>query len=129
MFSHITIGANDMDRAAAFYTAFFAPLGVALQYRDAEFTRFGRAGEDVPFFTVLKPFDDSDATAGNGAMVAFQAPDRAAVRAAYETALAQGGTCEGPPGPRPQYGAHYYGAYLRDPDGNKLHVVCRQAEG
>jgi catechol 2,3-dioxygenase-like lactoylglutathione lyase family enzyme len=58
-------------------------------------------------------------------MVAFAAPDRAAVDAAYAAALAHGGTDEGPPGPRPQYSAGYYGAYARDPEGNKIHFVHR----
>lgn len=58
-------------------------------------------------------------------MFALLAPSREAVRAAYASALAHGGTCEGPPGLRPQYHADYYGAYFRDPDGNKLCVVCQ----
>ena len=58
-------------------------------------------------------------------MVAFAAPSRAAVDAAYAAAMAAGGTDEGAPGPRPKYTADYYGAYVRDPDGNKLHFVRR----
>ena len=59
-------------------------------------------------------------------MVAFLADSRATVDAAHTAALAAGGTCEGPPGPRPEYHEHYYGAYFRDPDGNKFGVACHQ---
>ena len=59
-------------------------------------------------------------------MVAFAAPSRAAVNEAYAAAVAAGGTDEGAPGPRPQFAADYYGAYVRDPDGNKLHFVTRE---
>jgi predicted lactoylglutathione lyase len=65
------------------------------------------------------------ASQGNGWMVAFAAPSRAAVDEAYAAALAAGGTDEGAPGLRPQFAADYYGAYVRDPEGNKLHFVTR----
>ena len=58
-------------------------------------------------------------------MVAFAAPSRTAVDTAYVAGLAMHGSCEGEPGPRPRYGDGYYGAYLRDPDGNKVHIVYR----
>ena len=61
-------------------------------------------------------------------MVAFMAESRSQVRMAHATALANGGTCEGKPGLRPEYHDHYYGAYFRDPDGNKLAVACHEPE-
>lgn len=61
-------------------------------------------------------------------MTALLAPNRAAVVAAYEAALANGGSCDGKPGLRPEYHANYFGAYFRDPDGNKLCVCCHDAE-
>lgn len=128
MFSHIMLGTTDVDRAEAFYTAALAPLGLVPLHRHSHGIRFGREEDDLPFLSVVIPFDDAPATSGNGSMVAFVAESRSAVHAAHENALAHGGTCEGPPGPRPDYGDHYYGAYFRDPDGNKLHVVCRKAE-
>jgi lactoylglutathione lyase len=70
------------------------------------------------------PFDGQSASAGNGQMTAFTAPDRATVDRCHALSLEHGGHCEGPPGLRPQYHADYYGAYFRDPDGNKLCVVC-----
>ncbi len=59
-------------------------------------------------------------------MVAFAAANPAKVRGAYQAALSHGGSCDGPPGLRPQYHAHYYGAYFRDPDGNKLCIACHE---
>ena len=77
---------------------------------------------------VCEPFDGQPATAGNGTMIALQADSRKAVDAFHAAALANGGTSEGAPGLRPQYNANFYAAYVRDPDGNKLAVVCRRAE-
>ena len=75
---------------------------------------------------IAHPFDGGPASAGNGQMVALLAPSRAAVGRCHALALAHGGSCEGAPGLRPEYHADYYGAYFRDPDGNKL-CVCRHA--
>ncbi|WP_406855232.1 VOC family protein [Alsobacter sp. KACC 23698] len=129
MFSHVTVGCSDLDRAARFYDAVLPPLGLQ---RRAVMPDGGPASACwvspdaiLPRFYVYQPFDGKPASAGNGAMVAFLAADSAAVDAAYASGLRAGGTDEGKPGPRPHYGDGYYGAYLRDPDGNKVHVVCR----
>jgi catechol 2,3-dioxygenase-like lactoylglutathione lyase family enzyme len=82
-----------------------------------------------PLFIVGAPFDGQPASCGNGQMLALEAPDRAAVDRVHAAALAHGGRCEGAPGLRPQYHAHYYGAYFRDPEGNKLCVCCHHAAG
>jgi catechol 2,3-dioxygenase-like lactoylglutathione lyase family enzyme len=74
---------------------------------------------------VGRPYDQRPAGNGNGWMVAFAAPSRAAVDAAHAAAMAAGGTDEGASGPRPHFAPDYYGAYVRDPDGNKLHFVRR----
>lgn len=129
MFSHITVGVSDLARAAAFYDAVLAPLGL----RQRPVTPDGgpaslcwiMPGQALPRFYAYRPFDGEAASAGNGSMVAFLAADEAAVAMAHAAGLAAGGSDEGPPGPRPRYGAGYYGAYLRDPDGNKLHIVHR----
>ena len=75
------------------------------------------------------PFDGQGPTPGNGTMVAFRAPSAAHVRAFHATALAHGGTDEGPPIARPQYEAGFYAAYVRDPDGNKLACVWHKWNG
>ncbi len=76
-----------------------------------------------PLFLIGQPYEGQH-LAGNGQMVAFAAADHATVVRAYEVALAHGGSPEGAPGPRPEYHAHYFGAYFRDPEGNKLCVAC-----
>lgn len=129
MFSHVMVGIADVARAKAFYDALFAPMGLELRNLTDELVSYRAPGTELPFFTAVLPIDEQPASAGNGTMAAFVAPSREAVDAAYNGAIAQGGACEGPPGLRPHYGEDYYGAYLRDPDGNKVHVVCREAVG
>ena len=129
MFSHVTVGCADLVRAAAFYDATLLPLG----FRRRAVTPDGGPesacwvlpGQRLPRFYVTLPFDGAPATSGNGAMVAFLAPSSAAVDVAHAAGLVAGGVDEGAPGLRPHYGVDYYGAYLRDPDGNKLHLVHR----
>ena len=130
MFSHVTLGTNDLARAAAFYDALLAPLG--LERADPENedglpdgVGWVVPGTRTPAFYAHETFDGEPASAGNGTMAAFLAPSPAAVDEAHAAAMAAGGTDEGAPGERPHYGAGYYGAYLRDPDGNKVHVVHR----
>lgn len=129
MFSHITVGVNDLSRASSFYDAVLEPLGL----RQRQVTPDGGPlslcwvvpGKALPRFSAYCPFNREPATAGNGGMVAFLAPSEDAVSEAYANGLAAGGTDEGAPGPRPHYGQGYFGAYLRDPDGNKIHLVYR----
>jgi len=125
MYSHTTIGANDLARARAFYDAVFAPLGLEVRYSDESFVGWGLPGGQ-PQFLVAKPFNGERPSAGNGAMVALLAPKRSAVDACHAAAIGQGGADEGAPGLRPQYHRNYYGAYFRDPDGNKICIVCHQ---
>lgn len=130
MFSHVVVGARDLARMGAFYDALLAPLGIARRWegREGDGPRgigWSAAGARLPGFFVSEPFDRRPAGAGNGCMTAFLAPSPDAVRAAHAAGLAAGGTDEGAPGERPRYGRGYYGAYLRDPEGNKLHVVHR----
>lgn len=129
MFSHVTVGTNNLKQAADFYDAILTPLG--LRQRDIE-PDGGPAAccwiapdHTLPRFYVYEPFDEAEASAGNGAMVAFKAATIAAVDNAYQSGLSAGGSDAGKPGPRLHYGDGYYGAYLRDPDGNKIHIVHR----
>jgi lactoylglutathione lyase len=128
VFSHVFVGTNDFERALAFYRPLMHALGI-----EARFCEYGRpwAGwqsspDPRPLFLIGRPFDGSAHLSGNGQMVAFMAADRETVNRAHELALAHGGTSEGAPGLRPEYHPHYYGAYFRDPDGNKLCVVCHR---
>ena len=129
MFSHVTVGASDLERAASFYDAVLLPLGLK---RRTVAPDGGPAAlcwvatqSPLPRFNIYSPLNRDAATVGNGSMVAFLAPSEEAVIEAYAGGMANGGTDEGGPGPRPHYGDGYFGAYLRDPDGNKVHIVHR----
>lgn len=120
MLSHVSVGTNDAARAAAFYDPVLATLGIRkLHERDGSLDY----GTSIMFFSLEKPSDGQPASVGNGVHVAFLAETRAMVDAFYKAALANGGTDAGPPGLRPEYDAHYYGAFVRDPDGNKIEAV------
>lgn len=129
MFSHVTLGTNNLDQAKKFYDAILSPVG--LQQRVVEPDGGPKAacwiieGQPLPRFYVYEPFDGNLAGVGNGTMVAFTAPTAEAVAASYCAGLDAGGTDEGEPDERPQYGSGYFGAYIRDPDGNKIHIVFR----
>ncbi len=129
MFSYVSIGTNDLPRAVAFYDAVMAPLGHTRIDLDLD---GGNAtwglNDPGPHLWVTRPFDGAKARPGNGTMFSLLADTRTQVRAVHAAAMAQGGICEGPPGLRPQYGATFYAAYLRDPDGNKFNIVCYTAE-
>lgn len=129
MFSHVFVATNDFERALAFYRPLMALLGVAERFCDPSRPWAGWQSDPGPrpLLVLGRPFDGGPHAPGNGQMVALLAASRALVDRAHATALASGGVCEGPPGLRPQYHAHYYGAYFRDPDGNKLCVACHEA--
>ncbi len=126
--SHITIGLANLARERVFYTAVLAILGIEelAEEGDAESVGYGFDGCDLPIVYVQPPYDKRPATWGNGTHTAFSAKTREQVDQFYSMAIANGGTCDGPPGPRSQYSPHYYAAYVRDPVGNKLQAVCRE---
>ncbi|MGA0610496.1 VOC family protein [Caldimonas sp. KR1-144] len=126
MFSHVFVGVTDFDRALAFYSALMACLGIEPRFceRQRPWAGWQSAGGARPLFLIGTPFNGQPHAPGNGQMTAFLAADRAMVDRAYAVALANGAASEGPPGLRPEYHADYYGAYFRDPDGNKLCVAC-----
>ena len=129
MFSHVTVGTNDLDRAAAFYDAVLLPLGLARRTVTPDggpsAACWVTPNSPLPRFYVYSPFNRMPATSSNGCMVAFLASSPEAVNTAHAAGISAGGEDEGAPGLRPHYGIGYYGAYLRDPDGNKVHVVYR----
>jgi catechol 2,3-dioxygenase-like lactoylglutathione lyase family enzyme len=127
MYSHTTIGANDLVRARTFYDAVLAPLGLEVRFSDADMVGYGQKGGQ-PQFLVVRPFDGQKPSVGNGAMIALLAPRRALVDACHAAALEQGGADEGVPGLRLHYHPHYYGAYFRDLDGNKICVCSHHPE-
>ena len=124
MFSHVTIGTDDLAGLAPFYDAVLAPLGLSRSFTSETYVGWKQNGAGPGFF-LSKPFNGHPPSVGNGTMVAFTAPSPAVVDEVHRLALAHGGSDEGAPGLRPQYAPDYYGAYMRDPRGNKLHVVHR----
>jgi catechol 2,3-dioxygenase-like lactoylglutathione lyase family enzyme len=131
MLSHVTIGITDFQRAFAFYSAVMETLDYPLRFSDTDsaFAGWNAADGAQPMLFITRPFNGQAATPGNGQMTALLAPSRAAVDRCYAAALAFFGADEGAPGLRPHYHPDYYGAYFRDPDGNKLCVCCHHAEG
>ena len=125
MFSHVTVGSNDVARAKSFYGDLLKPLGLVLHLEFPDGLGYGRA-DGRPQFWVVSPLDKKAASVGNGITVGLDAPDRAAVDAAHKAGMSAGGKDEGAPGLRTHYHPNYYGAYLRDPDGNKICVVCHK---
>jgi catechol 2,3-dioxygenase-like lactoylglutathione lyase family enzyme len=129
MFSHITVGSSNILRSSKFYDAVLTPLGLVRRLVTPDGGPAAACwlvpGQLLPRFYVYMPFDRNAASVGNGGMIAFLAASHSAVDTGYTAGLSAGGTDEGPPGPRERYGDGYYGAYLRDPDGNKVHLACR----
>lgn len=127
MFSHITLGTNDLERSRRFYEPVMAALGIGQPFELPNTLVFGELAG--PKLFIVSPFDGGTASHGNGTHAAFLAPSRGVVDIFHAAALANGGADEGAPGPRPHYHANYYGAYVRDPDGNKLQAVCHSRPG
>lgn len=127
MYSHVTLGTNDFARALPFYQAVMDVLGHPVLFQGDGMIAYGEA--TGPKLFIVPPFDGQEARAGNGVHAAFLVSSRPQVDAFHAAALAHGGSDEGPPGPRPHYHPNYYGAYVRDPDGNKLQAVCHRKDG
>jgi catechol 2,3-dioxygenase-like lactoylglutathione lyase family enzyme len=121
MLHHVSLGVRDVERAAAFYDAVLGALGYK---RIMEFLPYAVAyGDDSPSFWVQLPHNQQAASVGNGVHIGFIAHNKNAVHRFHSAALANGGTNDGQPGPRPDYGPEYYGAFVLDLDGNKLEAT------
>jgi catechol 2,3-dioxygenase-like lactoylglutathione lyase family enzyme len=117
MIDHIGYEVSDLQRSARFYDAVFYALGVR---RMLDFEQAIAYGINNPLFWIVMRARPPAPGYGH---VALQASGRAAVDAAHRAGLAAGGSDDGAPGPRPQYGPRYYAGYLRDPDGLRVEVV------
>lgn len=120
MLAGVCLGTNDLPRATEFYDGLLATLGMVRTMQVDNEVGYGPQG-GASCFWVLLPFDRQPASFGNGTQVTFRAEDADAVDRFHALALAQGGSDEGAPGFR--YRPEYYGAYCRDLDGNKLHIM------
>ena len=133
MICYLTLGTNQLEAAGRFYDAVLAPLGYVRLRTLATEIGYGLpvAASEKPVcrLWITRPFDGQPATFGNGVDLALDAPSRSAVDAFHAAALALGGVDEGGPGLRPHYGPHFYTAYVRDLDGNKLNAVFNQPPG
>ncbi len=118
MIGYVTLGTSNLARAAAFYDAIAAEMGVGRMMDFPTFIAWGTPGGAAGVAATL-PFNGEPASVGNGVMVALEAKDSAQVDRLHAIALANGGTCDGPPGSR---GEGFYAGYFRDPDGNKLNA-------
>ena len=128
MLAYVMVGTNNVKRSAKFYDAALEPLGlVRTGVNDREFVYAPKSAPEKRQFYVTKPYNKKPATFGNGTMLALAAKSRRAVDGFHAAALANGGTDEGKPGPRPAGGSNYV-AYARDPDGNKICAYCAKAK-
>jgi predicted lactoylglutathione lyase len=118
MIGYVTLGSNDIPRAAAFYDALLGELGAKRIMDFGDFIVWS-ASPRLPGLSVTKPYDGNKATVGNGVMVALAMDSKEKVDALYRKALELGGSCEGKPGARSD---NFYAAYFRDLDGNKLNA-------
>ena len=122
MIGYVTLGTQDLDRAAAFYDALLGELGATRSLEDDNYIAWATAS-DGPMLSLMLPFDKQPASVGNGTMVALAAESPAQVDALYRKAMDLGADDEGAPGER---GPGFYAAYFRDPDGNKLAIYLTE---
>ena len=124
MYSHIMLGANDIDESKKFYDATLGTLGCNPGVIDENGRCFYIT--DTGTFALSKPIDGEPASCGNGSTIGFKASDPEAINAWHEAGISAGGsTCEDPPGIREGSFGRLYLAYLRDPSGNKICTMCR----
>jgi len=120
MIGYVTLGTNDLPRAAAFYDALLSGIGAKRFIENEQFIAWS-ASQEQAGVALTRPFDGKPATVGNGTMVALAAESPEQVQTMHAKALSLGATDEGAPGPR---GEGFYAGYFRDPDGNKLNIFC-----
>jgi catechol 2,3-dioxygenase-like lactoylglutathione lyase family enzyme len=122
MIGYVTIGARDSEESGRFYDAVLGAIGNERKFADGGWIGYGPKASDSHCVYVCTPFNKQPPTIGNGMMIAFKAPSLDQVQAAYAAGLANGGTDEGSPGYRPPEKQTWFGAYLRDPVGNKIAI-------
>lgn len=132
MIGYVTVGADDIELAEKFYSAFLPGLGYVLDISPAGLSysipgTAGRQHEPTDFY-VKPPYDRQAASVGNGTMVAFQVRTQVLVHELHAAALAAGGQNEGAPGFRAEYSENFYVGYLRDPQGNKIALFCNNPD-
>lgn len=124
IFTHVTVGTNNLDKSRNFYDETLATLGFK---RITDIPNGSIWGVDKPSFFVVSPLNGQPASVGNGGTISFEAPNRASIDSFHALAVSKGAKDEGTPGPR-GWAPNAYAAYVRDPDGNKLAAYCFKAE-
>jgi catechol 2,3-dioxygenase-like lactoylglutathione lyase family enzyme len=124
MINYVMVGTSRFEEAVAFYDALLTAMGATRAYATEKNVGWGW-GMGTPMFIVTRPYDQHQASVGNGSMVAFDVESAERVNALHAKALALGGTSEGDPGPR---GEHLYVGYCRDLDGNKFNFIYYQPQ-
>lgn len=125
MLASVLFGANDLERAQKFYDAVGKVLGLTERTPHPNGGWLYAAKGGFPELGIVRPFDKQQASAGNGTMAAFRVQDPATIDSFHAIALENGGRCEG----EPRYRGPAYGAYVRDPQGNKLCAFCLPEPG
>jgi catechol 2,3-dioxygenase-like lactoylglutathione lyase family enzyme len=128
---HVSVGVSNMKRSKAFYDAALAPLGMKPIYPveiNGQLVGVGYGEAQQPTFWIQLPINGQRASMGNGVHIAFRSATRAQVDAFFLAALEQGGVEDGRPGLRTEYHPDYYGAFVRDPDGNKIEACSHAHE-
>lgn len=121
MLHHLSFAVVDLARSTAFYDAVLSPLGYFQVWADATAVGYGLPGGGDKFAIKLRP--NNEAAPGDGFHIAFAAPSREAVVRFHEAALSHGGRDNGVPELCPEYGPHYYAAFIIDPDGYRIEAV------
>lgn len=128
MIDHLSITTTDVDRAQVFYDAVMGALGYPRVYRRPEAIGYGERRHEPDSPPCISIYLCRGTFVPDNRHWAFRAASPAAVRAFHAAALRHGGSDDGPPGLRPQYDPDYYGAFVRDPDGNRIEAVTHQRE-
>lgn len=122
MIGYITLGTNNLERAAGFYDALFEQIGAKRVMTDERMLGWGTS-PSATMFSVIEPYDKKTATSGNGTMIAINVETPGNVERFYDKAIALGAADEGHPHDRGS-SMGFYGGYFRDLDGNKLVAYC-----
>ena len=125
MIHHVSLGTNDVARSRKFYDAVLGVLGLTLLKASKDSADYGLS---TVLFSLETPVDGKPASAGNGVHIAFDAGGRSKVDEFHRVALLHGGSDAGAPGLRPEYDPNYYGAFVLDPDGNKIEAVTHHGK-